>query len=325
MPNKPSVGSQVLMYLEILRLIPRHRWISQTELRNSLLMRGFNVTELTLQRALKTLRENVKYGIECDTRSRPYGYRYAKGNVFSLAKLTVQESLLLRLVEEHLRNQLPGALGKALEPRFDSADAVLKEGGEAKSARDWLDKIAVVPNSMPFLPPSIKPRIFNTVTDALYGDKMVCISYRKPGADVKPYTVSPLALVQQDVRLYLVCRFEGYDNIRHLALHRMESAKIVERPALKPEGFVLREYMRTHHFNYDNTEKPIRLTLEITNPETIQNLSETPFSRSQTIEEIGPGKWRVTAEVVDSVLLDAWLHIWTEHAGICRVVKEGII
>lgn len=324
MPNKSSVGSQVLMFLEILRLIPRHRWISQTELRSSLHVRGFDVTELTLQRALKTLRENGDFGIECDTRTRPFGYRCSLESAFSLSKLTVQESLLLKLVEGHLRNQIPGALGKALEPLFDSAQEVLAQGGRSKAARDWLDKVAVVPNSMPFLPPSVKPRIFNAVTDALYEGKMVRIVYRKPGSDARDYVVSPLGLVQQDVRLYLVSQFEGYDNVRHLALHRMEDAEILARPSVLPAGFVLRDYMRSHHFNYDNSGRKIRLTLEITNPETIQNLSETPFSRTQVIEQTAPGRWRLTAEVLDSVLLDAWFHIWSEHAGITCVVKESL-
>jgi hypothetical protein len=38
-----------------------------------------------------------------------------------------------------------------------------------------------------------------------------------------------------------------------------------------------------------------------------RNLSETPFNESQTIEVIGAGRWRITAEMPDSRLIDGWL------------------
>ncbi|WP_257266243.1 hypothetical protein [Endozoicomonas sp. ONNA2] len=37
-------------------------------------------------------------------------------------------------------------------------------------------------------------------------------------------TVMPLGLAQQGPRLFLVCRFKGYDDERNLAMHRMLSA-----------------------------------------------------------------------------------------------------
>ena len=325
MPNKSKTVSQVQLYLEILKLIPRHRWISQTEIRQALELRGIAVTELTLQRTLKALREAEDLHIECDTRSKPYGYRTGVENAFTQAKLTVQESLLLRLVQEHLIHQLPGSLCKALTPLFDSARRVLDDKADTGRANAWLAKVAVLPNSLPFMPPLIKPRIFNTVSDALYGGRKLEIVYGSDSLKARKHVVSPLGLVQQDVRLYLVCLYDGYDDIRHLALHRIKSADMLERPADVPEGFSLSAYLKSVPFNYTFTDScPIRLSFEITNPDSVSNLRETPFNPSQRITEKEEGVWTVEVDIIDSLLLDGWLATWKDISGIRNVVKTPV-
>lgn len=66
--------------------------------------------------------------------------------------------------------------------------------------------------------------------------------------------VSPLALVQQDVRLYLICQFDHFDNVVHLALHRFKKAEVTSFDAHRPEDFDLQSYIHDRHFNYSNGE-----------------------------------------------------------------------
>ena len=62
------------------------------------------------------------------------------------------------------------------------------------------------------------------MTEALYSDQWLDIDYRNfDGESRDNKRVQPLAQVQQGVRLFLVCQFEGYDNLRHLALHRIST------------------------------------------------------------------------------------------------------
>lgn len=49
--------------------------MSLAEIRAALALKGVLVSKLTLQRAMKTLREAEDFGIECDQRARPFGYR----------------------------------------------------------------------------------------------------------------------------------------------------------------------------------------------------------------------------------------------------------
>ena len=170
------------------------------------------------------------------------------------------------------------------------------------------------------VPPDIKPRIFDAVSEALYKDVKLRIRYRNVRDEECEAAVSPLGLVQQDVRLYLVCRFEGYDDVRHLALHRLLDAETLDCPGERPEGFDLDRYVVQRHFNYANSGK-IRLILEFTSAETARNLKETPFVGQTSFKVLPDGAWRLEAVVDDTVILDGWIAAWRERAGMRRVEK----
>ncbi|BBF23223.1 helix-turn-helix transcriptional regulator [Sutterella megalosphaeroides] len=314
-------SSDTLIYLSILRRIPRARWISSTELRRQLSAAGIEMSPRRLQRYLKALSSSPDLGVECRTGSKPYGYRRTDtGNDTTFASLLPHEGLLLRLAREHLRYQLPRELTDALAPLFDAAIDATASRDEASRANAWLKKVSFVSSTVPMVPPDIKPRIFDVVSEALYKDVKLRIRYRNVRDEEREAAVSPLGLVQQDVRLYLVCRFEGYDDVRHLALHRLLDAEILDCPVDRPEGFDLDSYVAQRHFNYANRGK-IRLILEFTSAETARNLKETPFVGQTSFETLPDGAWRVEAVVDDTVILDGWIAAWRERAGMRRVEK----
>ena len=69
----------------------------------------------------------------------------------------------------------------------------------------------------------VLPRIFDAVSEALYSEKKLRIEYTNMNGKTTSAVISPLALVQQDVRLYLICQFDHFDNVVHLALHRFKN------------------------------------------------------------------------------------------------------
>lgn len=75
------------------------------------------------------------------------------------------------------------------------------------------------------MPSKVLPRIFDAVSEALYSEKKLRIEYTNMNGKTTSAVVSPLALVQQDVRLYLICQFDHFDNVVHLALHRFKKQK----------------------------------------------------------------------------------------------------
>ena len=120
-------------------------------------------------------------------------------------------------------------------------------------------------------------------------------------------------------------RFEDYDNVRQLALHRISRSDVTEFSVERPKGFSLDAYIAERHFNYtDGENQKIRLSFDFTNPVTAQNLRKTPFNRSQKIIEVEKGLWRLTVEIEDSPLLAGWFAVWSDRAGISDIRKEPL-
>lgn len=324
MPIVESAMREAFVVIAILKRIPRNRWISTPELAASLEEAGIEISTRRLQRLLKNICEWDELCVECDMRSKPYGYKQRLPTLdLAATHLRPQESLLLRLSEEHLRYQLPAPLVRSLSPLFETARTTLKESGSTTRMNAWLKKVAFVSGAVPMLPPKILPRIFDAVSEGLYRESKLEIEYVNSIGQKTVGIVSPLGLVQQDQRLYLVCQFDGYDNIRHLALHRMLTAHVLDFPAVRPKDFTLDKYVAERHFNYSNGRK-IHLTLEFTNMTTAKNMAETPFNKTQTLKQLPDGAWRLEADLDDTVMLDGWIAAWKDAAGIRKVEKTPV-
>ena len=309
-PNS-CMFEDVLVFIHILQIIPLNRWITISEITTQIEAMGYPIHLRTLQRIMKMIREHSDtFPIRVNTATKPYGFQWdGSGRGFHLPLLGPRESLLLRLADEYLHFQLPASALTGLRPLFRDARMSFDARPEARTS-SWLRKIKVVSPSMPFLPPQIKPTVFEAVTQALLEDRMLAVQYRNVRDRLVEARVMPLGLVQQDVRTYLVCQFEKYTDYRHLALHRIENARIEEEPFERPKTFDLDAYVNAAPFNYAQG-RTIRLEILTDDPALVKNLTETPFNRSQRIapaqiDEDTPG-WTLTVELEDSLLLDGWL------------------
>ena len=322
---KPDAKSQAMIYFQILGRLSRYTWRTAQDICDSLRNDGVPVRLLTVQRAIKLMREDPLFCLECNDGSKPFGYRLRKDSPFAQGELTPSESLLLRMAQQYLKYQLPAAVTRSLAPMFDESRVVLPAGKTKTPAQAWRSKVAVVPNQLPFVAPKILPRIFNAVSEALYLNRELVVVYCSLGnqGEERRHTVQPLGIVQQDVRVYLVCRYAGQEDVRHLALHRIRSAEVSENSFAPPRDFSLDQYLSSRHFNYTGkTVRRVRLTIELTEPAAVRTLEETPFDASQTIEQLEEGRWRITAEMPDSRLIEGWLAMWSDDSGIVSVRKE---
>ena len=249
MAKRPDHAETVLLALELLRRIPRGRKVSAPELHEQLAEAGISRDLRTIQRQLEMLVE--RFDIERDDRNRPYGYRWKeKAKALALPALTAQESLLLTLAEQHLRNLLPVSLMKSMEPFFSQARINLASTTTARREHDWLSKVRVVSTTQPLLPPKIKPGVFDEVSNALYANLWLSVEYRNAAGKVLKAEVMPLGLAQQGSRLYLICRFKGYDNERSLALHRLIAAHAKTLTFERPKQFDLKKYDDDGRFGF---------------------------------------------------------------------------
>ncbi|MCD8339301.1 MAG: WYL domain-containing protein [Burkholderiales bacterium] len=328
MARTTSNLTEAINLLEIIRRIPFHpKKITSSDLFQALEAKKIKMSLRTLQRALDALQKS-ELGIECDKSSKPYGYsRLPQVQELDSFKLDDETSLLLRLAQEHLKYQMPARMIGSLDYLFSQS----KEEDKEPRSHQWLKKVAVVSGVIPQVAPDIKPRIFNAVTEGLLHEKQLQIEYVNSKRQRSNMTVLPLGLVQQESRLYLVCMpVDDMTKVESKALHRMQSVKVTDLSFIPPADFSLKKYLSSGSFNYDypGRGQPIRLSFLFSNDITAVNLQETPFNKTQKIRKLtngkNKGKYRLTVDIEDTFLLDAWIKTWTEMAGIENVKKKPL-
>lgn len=321
MAKRSDTLETVLLAVELLRRIPRGRKVTASELHQQLKHAGIERELRTIQRQLEMLSEHFE--IERDDRNKPYGYRWLEqAKALAMPNLTPQESLLLQLAEEHLKNLLPPRLMKSMDAFFSQARRNLGPESSARLEREWPGKVRVVATSQPLLPPKIVSGVFEAVSDALYSNHWLHIEYKNAGGKRTSADVMPLGLVQQGARLYLVCRFQGFDNERNLALHRIVTAEVSTLTFERPKTFDLERYDDDGRFRFGEGEK-VRLVLRIERSSGM-HLMESPLSTDQEVVEHEDGQLEITATVVDSAMLEWWLRGFGEAVTEVRKLPMNI-
>ena len=304
MAKRSDTLETVLLAVELMRRIPRGRKVTAGELHQQLKDAGIERELRTIQRQLEMLSEHFE--IERDDRSKPYGYRWLEqAKALAMPNLTPQESLLLQLAEEHLKNLLPPRLMKSLDAFFSQAKRNLGSERTARLEREWPGKVRVVATSQPLLPPKIVPGVFEAVSEALYANRWLTLDYQNSAGKRRSITVMPLGLAQQGPRLYLVCRFDGFNNERSLALHRIRKAEASTLTFERPAEFDLQKYDDDGRFGFGEGHR-VQLRFRITKDAGL-HLTESPLSTDQQYVEAQDGWLEIIATVVDSAMLDWWL------------------
>ena len=139
----------------------------------------------------------------------------------------------------------------------------------------------------------------------MYENKWLKLNYQNADGKRGNYRVMPLGLAQQGPRLYLVCRFEGFDNERSLALHRIISAQTSTMRFERPPEFDLKKYDDDGRFGFGEGNR-IMLRFRI-DKQAGAHLLETPLSIDQQVSEFECQEYEITATVVDTEQLNWWL------------------
>lgn len=301
--KKPDTFDTLRLALEMLRRIPRQSKISAGELHQQLQAVGFERDERSIQRLLKSLSE--EFDIERDDSSVPYGYRWKdRSPSLMVPTLNRQESLLLMLAEQQLKTLLPPSVMTSMDGFFRQARTNLGPHQDATLERQWLQKVRVVSEMQPLLPPKLAKGVLEAVTGALYANHWVDVDYTNGRGQRKQHRIMPLGMAQQGPRLYLVCRFEGHDNERIMALHRIHSATDSDLGFTRPV-FDLATFEGEGRFAVSDGQS-IRLSFVIGKGHG-RHLLESPLSEDQTAEEV-PDGYAITATVVETLLLERWLN-----------------
>ena len=154
-------------------------------------------------------------------------------------------ALLLKLVETYLTGLLPGHLLSSLEAHFEAADRCLaRESPASRQSAAWLRKVALTPLDPLLSPARIAPRIFKTVSEALYCGRKLEIEFEQTFRSPESVVLSPLGLVHGAFP-YLVCRPDIGEGLRRVELLRIRNARTLDIPVSGDEGFSVHAYLRS--------------------------------------------------------------------------------
>jgi predicted DNA-binding transcriptional regulator YafY len=301
------MADPLLRQWEMLKLIPRERKTTVKELQDKLEGLGYSVNRRTLERDLDRL--SIPFAIEADTRSKPYGWRYALNmHPANIPGLTSSEALTMVLLETYLKTLLPVAIADNLASHFSAARHSLSVEHSDSKLQSWLKKVKVLSPGQHLLAPTIDPSIQRTVYNALMQGYQLEMDYLAANStEAKHYgSVHLQGLVQYGSVIYLVVTINDHSDLRLLVLHRIQKVALKEVPLSPLENFDLQTYIDQGGFGFGETSVPIELVALFKNGAG-HHLIETPLAVDQQIERLDPQTLKITAEVLDTPGLQRWL------------------
>ena len=301
------MADPLLRQWEMLKLIPRERKTTVKELQNKLEGLGYSVNRRTLERDLDRL--SIPFAIEADTRSKPYGWRYALNmHPANIPGLTSSEALTMVLLETYLKTLLPVAIADNLASHFSAARHSLSVEHSDSKLQSWLKKVKVLSPGQHLLAPTIDSSIQRTVYNALMQGFQLEMDYLAAGSsEAKHYnSVHLQGLVQYGSVIYLVVTINDHSDLRLLVLHRIQKVALKEVPLSPLENFDLQTYIDQGGFGFGESSVPIELVVIFKNGAG-HHLIETPLALNQQIERLDPQTLKITADVLDTPGLQRWL------------------
>ncbi len=286
----------------MLGLIPRHPGkIGVSELLRRLEEQNFKVSRRTVQRDLNNL--STKFSLQSDDNNDGQGWWWSEGApVVDLPAMDPSMALTFKLAQRYLKDILPITTVERLNSYFHAAEDILADSDSG----EWEKKIYRLSRTQPLNAPDIDDALSATIYLALLHDQRLDLTYQRRGGEPKSYDVSPLGLVFVDHITYLVCRIRDYEDIRHLALHRVvAAAKLDEK--VDSKGFDLQVYVKGGKFEYpDAGDCQIELKFQMDSG-VARHLEESPLSDDQVVINVDSATSEITATVASTLQLRWWL------------------
>ena len=291
----------------ILRMLPRYpQKIDGATIEARLREEGFaTTTRRTIQRDLEKLA--TLFPIACHDTTKPYGWFWTRDvPAFAMPGMDPATALTFHLAGHFLAPLFPPSTMSTLKPYLAAARQVLDKLTENRLTR-WPEKVRIISRGQPLGAPEVNRDVVDVVYEALLQERRFHASYRKRGESAtSEYMVNPLGLVIQEQLTYLVATLWDYDGPIFLALHRMESAELLDEPCRIPEGFDLQAYLDSSPLQFPEGDQPLKLEV-LFDAEAGAHLRETPLSRDQKITERQDERLLIKATVADTAQLRWWL------------------
>ena len=138
--------------------------------------------------------------------------------------------------------------------------------------------------------------------------RRLMVEYRaKASARSRSVELNPLGLVVRAGIAYLVATAWDYDDTRHFALHRMDTAQLLDQAARPLPGFRLADHIRTDsQFSYPLSAGSVGLKA-LFDTDAAVHLTESRLAADHRATEQADGRTLIEATVADTADLRWWL------------------
>jgi predicted DNA-binding transcriptional regulator YafY len=295
----------LLRQWQMLRHIPRYPYkISARTLKDKLDVDGYIVSKRTVERDLLQL--SLSFPLFQDDRDKQYGWSWQKdAPSFDLPGITSSEALAMLMLKQHLAGILPSSTLGVLKPHFIAAQKQLESNLKSSTVKSWLNKVRTIQPNQTLIPPEVIPEVQETITNALLLDNQVQIKYKNREGDIKDYRVHLLGLVQRGGMIYLNVRIADFNDLRLLAIHRIQAAEMLDDKTIYPSNYSIDEEVNKGSFDFGSGNK-INLKARFSY-KTGNHLFDTPLSADQLINVLDNEQIEVVASIADTPQLTWWL------------------
>ena len=265
---------------------------------------GLDVSLRTIQRDLKEL--SRQFPLVSDE-ERTSGWKWSEdAAIFDIPGMDPHAALAFKMINLHLKKMLPVSCLNFLKPYNKRAGEVLQQLGNSGVAK-WPNKIAKISRHLTLEPPEINDYVLSAIYDGLLQEFQLEVTYSNRGnSKIQKAIIHPLGLVFVDNVAYLVCTFWEYSDIRQIALHRIDTAKLLDDPITIPPHFKLKDYIASGKFDFPQGEGTIKLKC-LFDSYVAKHLEESPLNDSQVLSSQGDGVTQLVDEVEDTAQLRWWI------------------
>ncbi|WP_089960129.1 YafY family protein [Limnohabitans sp. 2KL-3] len=261
---------------------------------------------------------------------KEYYFRFKSNSSIMPAMMSQEQMIAFGLLSKFGTDLLSDRTHRALSPFFEkakeSAAGVARDAGYGVRAsknlgRHWLEKIAVVPAVLPFCPPKIDETIKQIVHQALILEKKLHLKIvHSPSNDIEDCEVSPLALVQQGVRTYLIGKKKGKRTADRFLLKRILEAKQLKGDLEVPDNWNLDTFLKQ---GIGHPVFPVEIYGKLENIELkidadSQWLKETPLAENPIIDNCEDGGYIMKVEMPITEELVHWLLSMAFHVKVIK-------
>ena len=130
------------------------------------------------------------------------------------------------------------------------------------------------------------------VSTALLERRQLRVRYlsRSKGQE-REFSLHPAGLVSRHSITYLIATVNDYQDLRQFALHRIQSAELLEDASCEHKGFDVDQYIAAGAFSTRQSSEQVELIADI-HPQIAWLLAETPLSNQQTLSALPGSNWQ---------------------------------